>query len=205
MNQHENFRIRFCFTIAVLALPLWLGSCHNQRSETRQGNVKEVNAQEPDTLLFPAALNGDLETLTRLLNRGVNVNLADRDRRTALMYASYNGHTELVRLMLVKGADINCRDINGRTALMFAASGPFPETVKLLLDNQAQPNIADYAEKFTALMYAAAEGQAEVVKILLDNHADPALKDVKGEQALTFARKNGHQDVVKMLMPVSGN
>jgi ankyrin repeat protein len=113
--------------------------------------------------------------------------------------AAYNGHTEIVKLLLEHKAFVNVPDLKGRTALMFAASGPFPETVKLLLEHQADPNRADFQEHFTALMYAAAEGHLENVKILLGNKADPSLKDIDGDNALAFARNNGHADIVRIL------
>jgi ankyrin repeat protein len=103
--------------------------------------------------------------------------------------------------LIGKGASINLCDNLGRTALMFASSGPYPSAVKLLLANQADPNIADAEDHFTALMYAAAEGQTDVIRILLTFKADPSLKDIDGDNALSFAEKNGHQDIVKLLLP----
>ena len=46
---------------------------------------------------------------------------------------------------------------------------------------------------------AAAEGQADVVKLLLKHKADITLKDVDGDTAESFAAKNGHTAVVKIL------
>jgi ankyrin repeat protein len=48
-------------------------------------------------------------------------------------------------------------------------------------------------------MTAAAEGQLEVVRHLLDHGADRSLEDTDGDTALTFARQNGHAEVVKLL------
>jgi ankyrin repeat protein len=69
----------------------------------------------------------------------------------------------------------------------------------LLLDKYADPNITDDEEHFTALMYAASEGQLDVVKLLLSAKADPSLKDVDGDNALVFAKNNGHSEVVVLL------
>lgn len=149
--------------------------------------------------IHEAALNGDLENLTDLLEKGTNINSKDPDNRTALMYAAFNGHTEIIRLLLDKGAVVNVFDSYGRTPLMMASSGPFPEAVKLLLDFKADPNVADKEEHFSALMFAAAEGQLEVVKILLENNANPFLKDVDGDDAMTFAENNGHKEIAALL------
>ena len=61
--------------------------------------------------------------------------------------------------------------------------------------------MVDKEEHFTALMYAAAEGQTEVAKILLTFKADPKLRDIDGDNALTFARNNGHKEIVTLLQP----
>ncbi|MBN2665522.1 MAG: ankyrin repeat domain-containing protein [Bacteroidales bacterium] len=72
-------------------------------------------------------------------------------------------------------------------------------SVKTLLDHQADPDLTDNEEHFTTLMYAAAEGQLDVVRILLAYNADPALKDVDGDDALTFAMNNGHTAIASLL------
>ena len=179
-----------------------LTSCNPDRKKTSVPPMqKEVNTMSKisDASLFDPANRGDLKVVEDLLNKGTDVNQSDPDGRTPLMYAAYNGHTSTVKMLLEHKAFVDVADVNGRTALMFAASGPFPEVVQLLLDNQADPNKADYGEHFTALMVAASEGQLDVVRILVEHHADPAKKDIDGDNALSFARKNGHSEVVKFL------
>ena len=149
--------------------------------------------------IHDAALNGQMSRLAEGLEAGIDVNSRDQEGRTALMYAAYNGHTQAIKILIEKGGLVNLADNYGRTALMMASSGPFPATVKMLLDNQADPNMTDSEEHFTALMYAAAEGQLDVVRILLSYRADPALKDIDGDDALTFAVNNGHKEVASLL------
>jgi uncharacterized sulfatase len=151
---------------------------------------------------FEAALSGYKAGLMQMLDKGTDINTKDEDGRTALMYAAFNGHTAIIQELLNRGAGVDLRDVNGRTALMLASSGPYPDAAKLLLDHGADPNLADRDEHFTALMYAAAEGQLEVVKVLLRYHADPKLKDADGDNALIFARNNGHTAVADYLSVV---
>jgi ankyrin repeat protein len=161
-----------------------------------EGNTNIIPAGMP---IHEASVNGLTGQVLSLLERGVAVDTLDAEGRTPLMYASYNGYTEIIRKLLEKGANVNLQDSYGRTALMMASSGPFKESVKLLLDSSADPNITDTEEHFTALMYAASEGQLEVVRLLLSNNADPSKKDVDGDDALTFARNNGHAEVANFL------
>ena len=195
-------------SIAV-ALPIFLvlfTSCKqgnkkvtSDPSSEQTQKAAESQVRTADPAIFEAALNGYQAEIIRLLESGININMKDEDGRTALMYAAFNGHTYIMQLLLEKGASVHLRDVNGRTALMLAASGPYPVAVKLLLDNKADPNLVDGEEHFSALMFAAAEGQLEVVKILLKFKADPTLKDIDGDNALTFARNNGHKEVVDYL------
>lgn len=190
------------FIIAVLS------GC-GQKNENRKSNSNPVisdTSSETNTPLisvYEAALNGQISIINAHLEKGTNVNLPDEEGRTPLMYASYNGHTEVIKKLIEKGANVNIQDPFGRTALMMAASGPFPETVKVLLDGGADPNLIDKEEHFTALMYAAAEGQLEVVRVLLTHNADSSLKDVDGDNAVTFATNNGHKAVADLIRSFS--
>ena len=163
-------------------------------SEVTGGNLQSVSIHE-------AAMNGLTADIERMIAEGADIDLKDGDGRTPLMYASFNGHSGIMQKLISKDAMVNQSDNYGRTPLMFASSGPYPEAVRLLLKNQADPNLLDKEEHFTALMYAAAEGQTEIVKILLTFKADPGKKDVDGDDAMTFARNNGHNEIVNLLQP----
>lgn len=200
MNCISDFLKILLITIFTLT------GCHgqnenkNKKTPLIQTSKEVVNANPVrDNSFFEAAVNGQFVKIMKLLENGIDVNLKDQEGRTALMYAAFNGHTAIMEKLIEKGASVNLRDAYGRTALMLASSGPFPTAVKLLLDHRADPDMADGEEHFTALMYAAAEGQLEIVQILLKKKANPMLKDVDGDNALTFAEKNGHKDIVILL------
>lgn len=65
--------------------------------------------------LLYCSRRGDIAGVIRELERGVEPNLADCNRRTALHVASCEGCTEIVVLLLKKGADVNSTDCWGRT------------------------------------------------------------------------------------------
>jgi len=179
----------------------WIGIKSPDFHEDIAVRIIRVNSVAPDQniSIHEAALNGQMGSVKNDLEKGIDVNSRDPEGRTALMYASYNGHTEVVKILIEKNALVNLADNYGRTALMMASSGPFPATVKMLLDHQADPDLKDTDEHFTALMYAAAEGHLDVVKILLAYRADPSLKDADGDDAITFAIKNGYNEVADLL------
>jgi len=190
--------------VLSIAVAMIIIGCNKKHDKNPGEPVKSVENSRntlsgQEVSIHQAALNGEKDIVSELLQNGYDVNETDADGRTALMYAAFNGHTGLVSMLLENKAFLDSKDIAGRTALMFAASGPFPETVKLLLEHQADPNVVDFDEHFTALMFAASEGHIASVKILLDYKADPFMKDKDGDMALTFAQKNGHTEVAALL------
>lgn len=146
-----------------------------------------------------AAMAGMIDRVNSLLENGTPVDAPDADGHTALMFAAFNGHSDIILLLLDQGAALDRRDLMGRTALLYASTGPFPETVEILLDKGAKPNVVDSDEHFSPLMHAAAEGNLAVVKVLVKHGADLSLKDVDGDDAESFARQAGHQQVVDYL------
>jgi ankyrin repeat protein len=161
--------------------------------------AQEATLTPGEIALFKAAALGELEDAKRLVAEGVFVDVVEPEGRTPLMVAAFDGHRHVVSFLLVEGADVDHKDTHGRTALMYASSGPFVETVGLLLDAGADVDTQGMLEGFTALMTAAAEGELEVVQLLLDRGADPSLEDTDGDTALSFARRNGHTEVAKLL------
>jgi ankyrin repeat protein len=158
-----------------------------------------VQLTPEEQALMEAAYLGKLEEVRQLVLDGTPVDVNDAERRSPLMFAAFNGHAPVAEYLLEAGAEIDAKDSSGRTALMYASSGSFAETVALLLKNGAEVNVQGTLEGFTPLMTAAAEGLVDIVRLLLAAGADADIKDKDGDTALTFARKNGHDEVVELL------
>lgn len=203
----KPFAVGNSFAVVILFAALSVTACSNDadapESTGDQTAAPKTDSSQSETPspkdLMTASLNGDLERVRQSLERGVDVNSTDEKGTTPLMLAAYNGHTQVVRQLLEHGARVDARNAEGRTALMFAATGSFPETVEVLLDRGADPNARDQKEEWSALMFASAEGRVDVVQMLLDNGADPSFTDTDGDTALTFAKDNGHTEVVRLL------
>lgn len=73
-------------------------------------------------LIRCASVNGNRNVALTLLVCGAQVNVQDKDGKTALMVAIINGHQELVELLLQKNADITVKNLYGKTAYEMAHS-----------------------------------------------------------------------------------
>jgi len=160
-----------------------------------------IEAKDKD--LFQAAGSGDLRMVRFLLEIGTDVNVKDKDGKTALMFTSdlwggvpVNAYLEVAELLLDKGADVNAEDKDGKTALMVASDRGRLEVLKLLLVKGADVNTKDKDGK-TALMVVS--NNPEVAKLLLDNGADVNAKDKDGKTALlVVVGRSSH--ILKLLL-----
>jgi ankyrin repeat protein len=155
--------------------------------------------------LRKAATQGNLTLVTKLITQGVNINapeIADEGKRTALMLASLNGHTAIVKALLDAGADASIKNYYGAPALMFAVGNHYADIVKLLLDARSNPNVTGEVIGMTPLMSAAASSHPasiEIMELLLNAGADIEMKDIRGENALDYARIHDNEQNAKFL------
>jgi uncharacterized protein len=112
----------------------------------------QLNAQNRvgETALMLAALQGRLDLVRRLLDRGASV---AQEGWTPLHYAASGPDAQVVALLLERGAAIEARSPNGTTALMMAARYGNEQSVAVLLEHKADTqtrndrgmNAADFA------------------------------------------------------------
>jgi ankyrin repeat protein len=66
--------------------------------------------QSHNSLLYYAALKGNVGILSLLLERGADIDKRNHENATALMCAALHGHGECVRALLAAGASVSQRD-----------------------------------------------------------------------------------------------
>jgi ankyrin repeat protein len=157
-----------------------------------KASPKSVNAKGQDgwTPLMYAALYGNVENSTLLLDRGALVNARNDAGGTALMYAVDDAAK--TKLLLERGADPNLCSGEGRTALLIAVanSGSYP-VVKLLLEKGADAKLR-LPDGRGALALAVMDPQ--VLQLLLDQGATKPLP-------LSFAMAMSCRECFEMLLP----
>jgi tetratricopeptide (TPR) repeat protein len=75
---------------------------------------------------------GEAEDVKKILDAGMDINIADTEGKTALMYAAAWGHESVVKLLLSRGADAAITDKRGTNALPFAVAEGKDNVVVLL-------------------------------------------------------------------------
>lgn len=134
------------------------------------------------------AAQGDLTTVSLLIDAGLPVNSADPIRKvTALHNASAQGHLRMVVRLLELGANIDARDWHGVTPLIAAVYAEKLSIVQQLLKNGANVNVVPEKAP-TALIAAIQTGNLAIVNMLLDANARPDMSDGVSQTPLSAAR-----------------
>lgn len=150
--------------------------------------------------LSEASEKGDLDAITTILGKGVDIDATDSWGHTALMSAAWSGHGPIVQLFIDKGAALNARTRFGLTPLHYAALRGHTEVVQTLLGKGADVNMKDNHMKWTPLVYASIAGHTRTLRALLDKGADADARDDFGGTALVYAACVGKKETIEVLI-----
>ncbi|KAF7698296.1 caskin-1 isoform X2 [Silurus meridionalis] len=175
------------------------------------GSAKKVNVNFQDTdgfsALHHAALNGNLELISLLLDSQAMVDIRDQKGMRPLHYAAWQGKSEPMKMLLKSGSSVNAQSDEGQIPLHLAAQHGHYDVSEMLLQHQSNPCIMDNAGK-TPLDLACEFGRVGVVQLLLSSNMCAALLEPKpgdstdpnGTSPLHLAAKNGHIDIIRLLI-----
>ncbi|MHA7836816.1 MAG: SUMF1/EgtB/PvdO family nonheme iron enzyme [bacterium] len=104
------------------------------QASRRSGEAWEASDEPGAAMLLAAAHAGELESVRRALEQGVDVDGADAEGWTALIVSANSGHLDVVRLLLEAGADPNRAAKDGTTALHAAVVSSSHGVVEALLE-----------------------------------------------------------------------
>ncbi|CAL8084750.1 unnamed protein product [Calicophoron daubneyi] len=188
--------------------------------------VKFQNKQ----VLLDAALRDDIDEVRRILEKGVDPNLAKDDGLTALHQACINNSPEMCELLLKYGANVNSRDADQWTPLHAAATCAYINICKLLLNHGADIlainvdgsipyDIADDEETSNFLIDEITKrgitpadveaARSEPERRMLDdimqiynNHGDLSTLDSQGAAPIHIAAACGYQEAANLLLQI---
>ncbi len=167
-------------------------------------DLEVKGGQRDETALWSASLYGYESIVKRLIQAGANVDVYDKDGRSALSRAAYEGHEGIARLHLDHGAKLETRNEIGQTPLALAAEGRHEDVSRFLLDRGAQIEAQDQDGQ-TPLALAAMMGSEAVVKLLIERGADIDKRDLKKRTPLSLAAARGNEGVVRELLANGAN
>ncbi len=173
-------------------------------SEAASYNDPDVS----ETPLADAAMRGDVTSVQRLLEAGVNVNEAQGDGMTALHWAARNSDAQLAELLVSEGSRVNTvTRIGAYTPLHLASQVGNAEIIKILLGagSLLQPT-SNSVGGTMPLHFAAASGSVGAVRALLNAGAQPnVIEATWGQTPLMFGAAKGRTDVVRVLLEGGAN
>uniref|UniRef100_A0A8D0FSM2 CASK interacting protein 1 n=1 Tax=Strix occidentalis caurina TaxID=311401 RepID=A0A8D0FSM2_STROC len=157
--------------------------------------------------LHHAALNGNTELISLLLEAQAAVDIKDNKGMRPLHYAAWQGKKEPMKMVLKAGSSVNIPSDEGQIPLHLAAQHGHYDVSEMLLQHQSNPCIMDNSGK-TPLDLACEFGRVGVVQLLLNSNMCAALLEPKpgdatdpnGTSPLHLAAKNGHIDIIRLLL-----
>ncbi|XP_045569100.1 caskin-1-like, partial [Salmo salar] len=115
------------------------------------GSAKRVNVNFQDTdgfaPLHHAALSGNLELISLLLESQAAVDIRDQKGMRPLHYAAWQGKAEPMKMLLKSGSSVNGQSDEGQIPLHLSAQHGHYDVSEMLLQHQSNPCIVDNAGK----------------------------------------------------------
>ena len=177
----------------------------------------------PVPLLTVAVSSSKLETISKLMELGLNPNNAPYFFRLPICVAAQRGDPKIFNFLIENGAELRPYKINEKFKSYVGIDGiaiesGSSEIIKILLDRDFSVNRFDNWDGQTPLALVAEEGNVRMVKFLLDLGASVDIKRMDGRTPLQAAIvynlecyesdmicASSHQEVVKELLQSGAN
>ena len=180
--------------------------------------------------IIVAYATGNIETINRHLNAGVDANTKFEDDKTLLHEAASDGHKEIAELLISNGADVNAKAKRGDSPLHDAARNGHKEIVELLIAKGANVNLGSYSystpldkaknkkeifdlirkhggktreelkDEVDKLIGLIRDGNVEGVKNALDGVTNVNIKGKYGLTPLAQAVKESRKEIAELLI-----
>lgn len=164
----------------------------DDRNHDRPALWTPPDGESPDMpLLTAAALGGNKDLTSLLIEAGANVNAPATDGATALhclagAAQSFVDYRETARMLLDAGADLTLTDYAGYTPITLARSRKNLKMIELLLERDFDVNIPDGARR--TVLGAAIEGTRDkfIVRRVLKKGARVGQREIELARATNF-------------------
>ena len=156
------------------------------------------------TPLMNAAMNGNVQAVKLLIEKGADPSLKDNSGLNSLHFAAIGGDTDIISLIHTRMPDIESLNGEGETPLLVAAYNGKLHAVKWFLERGAN---ATYEDKggWNALHSAASSGDPETIDHILIHVPNIESKTADGETPLIIAVRCQTLQGVKCLLERGAN
>ena len=137
--------------------------------DEKQGGFRD-NDQKEEVMaidVFKAIAKGDVGGVRAYIEKKEDLNIKNREGRTAVLEAVREDQTEIALLLIAAGADVNIQAPNLDSAFLYAGAIGNLEVVKACVANGADYTVFNRYGG-TALIPAAEKAHIEVVKFLVN-------------------------------------
>lgn len=105
--------------ISALALCFSIVTLHAETSNVLSTNFQQSTFKVKVSPFCVSIVKGDLQTVKKLVELGVDVNQKSEGMTPAMYAAKYN-RTDILKLLIANGADLRTKTDKGMTALKYA-------------------------------------------------------------------------------------
>uniref|UniRef100_A0A672PB76 Ankyrin repeat and SOCS box containing 2 n=1 Tax=Sinocyclocheilus grahami TaxID=75366 RepID=A0A672PB76_SINGR len=162
------------------------------------GMINQRTLKE-QTALMIAVTREHLACVERLLEKGADPDIANKEKETPLYKACEKENPAMVAMLLNYGASVNKNCIQGWTALHESVCRNNVEICEMLIKAGAKVSMPNMYG-ITPIFVAAQSGKVDALRMLLKNGADLNSQAADGATALYEACKNGHENIVEFLL-----
>jgi ankyrin repeat protein len=148
--------------------------------------------------LFKAVSEGNKESVTKLLDKGIDVNCRDIEGNTPLIIATRVKNIDLVEILLEKGANFNLANNDKLSAMWYAIGQGSLDIVKIFhsYGEALNQNINGLSYFYLALH----RGHFDIADYLIENGANINKQEETGLSPLMIACEERRIDIVKYLI-----
>lgn len=197
MLSHRNL---LCGLLLICSVTL--AGC--RQLDPEKSTAKQLFRDKDVLALVEAAERGDVATIDRLVQQGVDVNARGKSGATPLLRALVARSKKGYSALLKHGADPNLQDYRGNTITHIAAEAPDPFWLSEALEHGADPNSINTDHPFcpnsTPMYYAIYDERTENVKLLIEAGANLNHQNDYGRTPLHIASAQGDFDIVLELL-----
>ncbi|XP_076128248.1 ankyrin repeat domain-containing protein 6b isoform X1 [Alosa pseudoharengus] len=165
----------------------------------REPGRAEREEEGNQTALQRAAVVGNSDVISALVQEGCALDRQDKDGNTALHEVSWHGFSQSVKLLVKAGANVHAKNKAGNTALHLACQNGHAQSSKVLLLGGSRPDSRNSVGD-TCLHVAARYNHVSMIRILLGAFCSVNEKNQAGDTALHVAAALNHKKTVRLLL-----